>query len=410
MSELINNQRKRIDQLKNLILDLHNGVSVEETKQKLKELLGSIPYGDVVQAEEELINDGLDRDEVLKFCDLHTDALKGNIDLRFAKQVPEGHPVDTFIKENKEIQKVVDKLKHLFYECSKRNSEDDASDLLSKMNMMFNELMDVEKHYQRKENLLFPFLEKHQITGPPMVMWGKHDETREFLKSCFPLFANNEDATVEVVYGFIELLFAPAIKSIEEMIYKEEQILFPMCLDTLTEIEWYDIYTQSDEIGYCLYSPNVKWIPNFSIEEFYKGETTDKIKFENGTLNREEIEAVFNSIPLDLTFVDKDDKVKFFSHGTDRIFQRPKAVLGRQVQYCHPPSSVHIVNQILDDFKSGKQSSAKFWINFQGKYVHIAYYAVRNNKGEYLGTLEVTQDINEFKKVEGERRILQYDN
>jgi DUF438 domain-containing protein len=409
MSELINNQRNRIDQLKRLILDLHSGSSVEETKSKLKKLLGSVPYGDVVQAEEELIADGLDREEVLKFCDLHTEALKGNIDLALAKQIPEGHPVDTFIKENKEIQKVIDRIKNLFHEFQKGNKQGNASDLLSVINENFNALMDVEKHYLKKENLLFPFLEKHQITGPPIVMWGKHDEIREFLKSCFQLFANNDDAAAEVVNGFIELMFSPTLRAIEEMIFKEEQILFPMCMDTLTEIEWYDIYQQSDEIGYCLYSPDTKWEPTFSINEATKTDLSDKIKFENGTLNREELEAIFNSIPLDITFVDKDDKVKFFSHGTDRIFQRPKAVLGRQVQYCHPPSSVHIVNQIVEDFKSGRQNSAKFWINFQGKYVHIAYYAVRNNNGEYLGTLEVTHDINEYRNIDGERRILQYD-
>jgi DUF438 domain-containing protein len=409
MSELINNQRKRIDDLKSLILEMHKGRAVEETKLKLTELLGSIPYGDVVRAEEELIEEGLDREEILKFCDLHTDALKGNIDLSFAKQVPAGHPVDTFINENKEIQKIIDKIKQIFHRVPKINPTQNAQDLLTEIHENFNLLMDIDKHYLRKENLLFPFLEKHQITGPPMVMWGKHDETREFLKSCFALFNHDEEVTAEVLSGFIEFAFAPAIKSIEGMIYKEENILFPMCMDTLTEIEWFDIYLQSEEIGYCLYAPNQKWTPPFSVEAFHKKDSSDKIKFENGSLSQEELEGIFNNIPIDLTFVDKDDKVKFFSHGTDRIFQRPKAVLGRQVQYCHPPSSVHIVNQIVDDFKAGRQNSAKFWINFQNKFVYIAYYAIRSINGEYLGTLEVTHDINEYRKIEGERRILQYD-
>jgi len=409
MSELINNSRKRIDELKSLILEMHKGSSVEETKQKLINALGSVPYGEVVQAEEELINEGLDRDEVLKFCDLHTEALKGSIDNSFAKEVPEGHPVDIFFKENREIQKVTDQIRHLFYENSNRKPEEDSNDLLLKLHELFNSLMDVDKHYLRKENLLFPFMEKHGITGPPMVMWGKHDETRAFLKSCFPLFEQNEDASTEAVAGFIELMFEPTIKSIEEMIYKEEQILFPMCMDTLTEIEWYEIYLQSDEIGYCLFSPDRKWIPNLTPGDAKKIESSDKIRLENGTLSIDELDAMLNSLPIDITFVDKDDRVKFFSHGKDRIFQRPKAVLGRQVQYCHPPSSVHIVNQIVDDFKSGRQDSAKFWINLHGKFVHIAYYAVRNEKGEYLGTAEVTHDINEYKNLQGERRILQYD-
>ncbi|MGK9369108.1 DUF438 domain-containing protein [Melioribacter sp. Ez-97] len=409
MSELINNSRSRVEELKNLIREIHKGNSVEETKKKLIEKLGTVPYGEVVQAEEELIDEGMEREEILKFCDLHTEALKGNLRAEFSKPIPEYHPVDIFINENREIEKVIERIRRLFYEARKRDKSENAGDLLKALHEEFNLLMDIEKHYLKKENLLFPYMEKHEVTGPPMVMWGKHDEVRSFLKSCFPLFENEKEATAEVVTGFIDLMFEPTIKSIEEMIYKEENILFPMCVDLLNEIEWYEISSQFDEIGYCLYSPDGKWEPGFEINNA-KNAQNDKVKFENGSLSQEELEGILNTIPVDITFVDKDDKVKFFSHGGNRIFQRPKAVLGRQVQYCHPPSSVHIVNQILEDFKSGKQNSAKFWINFHGMYVHIAYYAVRNSKGEYLGTLEVTQDINEYKKLEGERRILQYDN
>ncbi|MGK9476924.1 DUF438 domain-containing protein [Melioribacter sp. OK-6-Me] len=409
MSELINNSKNRVEELKHLIREIHQGNSVEETKSKLVEKLGSVPYGEVVQAEEELIKEGMEREEILKFCDLHTEALKGNLQARFSKPIPQYHPIDIFMKENREVEKVIDRIRHLFYETRQRDKNENASDLLKALHEEFNLLMDIEKHYLKKENLLFPFLEKHEITGPPMVMWGKHDEVRTFLKSCFPLFENEHEATAEVVSGFIDLMLEPTVKAIEEMIYKEENILFPMCVDSLNDIEWYEIASQLDEIGYCLYSPEGVWKPEFEIDNIEEIKN-DKVKFENGSLSQEELEGILNTIPLDLTFVDKDDKVKFFSHGGNRIFQRPKAVLGRQVQYCHPPSSVHIVNKILDDFKSGKQNSAKFWINFHGQYVHIAYYAVRNSKGEYLGTLEVTQDINEYKKLEGERRILQYDN
>ena len=408
MSEVINNGRIRIDELKNLILDLHKGKTIDETRAKLKDALGTVPYDDVVRAEEELIKEGLDREEVLKFCDLHTEALKGNIDLSFAKKIPEGHPVDIFIKENNEIRSVTDNIKHIFYENSVRDPHFDSSDLLLKLHGEFNALMDIEKHYLRKENLLFPFMEKHNITGPPMVMWGKHDETRALLKSAFQLFDTKETTNAETVGGFIEFIFAPSLKAIEEMIYKEEKILFPMCMDTLMEDEWYQIYKQSDEIGYCLYSPEKSWLSQ-SAQELNKTSTDNTIKFENGYLKPEELEAVFNSLPLDITFVDKDDKVKFFSHGVDRIFHRPKAVLGRQVQYCHPPSSVHVVNQILDDFKSGKQDSAKFWINLHGKFVHISYFAVRDKDKNYLGTLELTHDISEYRNIEDERRILQYE-
>ncbi|MCX7876899.1 MAG: DUF438 domain-containing protein [Melioribacteraceae bacterium] len=409
MSELINNSRIRIDELKKLILDLHNGISVEETKKNLKNKMSEIPYGEIVQAEEELIAEGLEREEVLKFCDLHSEALKGHIDTSNAKKIPNGHPVDIFLKENRELEKVIDRVKNIFIEAKLKKDDELVDDILLKVRAEFNLLMDIEKHYLRKENLLFPFLEKYNITGPPMVMWGKHDETRSFLKSCFALFDEAKNVDLKSLIDFVEMLFNPTLKSIEEMIYKEEKILFPMCMDTLTEIDWFEILSQSEEIGYCLYFPDEKWKPEIVDTEKMVFESKGRIKLETGSFTNEELEAILNTLPVDITFVDKDDRVRYFSNGKKRIFNRPKAVLGRQVQFCHPPSSVHIVNQIVDDFKSGRQNSAKFWINLKGKLTHIAYYAVRNENGEYLGTIEVSQELDEYRNLAGERRILQYE-
>jgi uncharacterized protein len=404
MSEIINNSRERVNELKTLILDLHNGVSLEETRKKLSELMASVPYGEVVQAEEELINEGLPSEEVLKHCDLHSEALKGNIDLSGVKPVPPGHPVDTFRKENKALMEVTDKVKHLKFRIK------NGSSILMEIRSLFNQLTDIEKHYLRKENLLFSYLEKHEITGPPVVMWGKDNEIRTTLKYALDLLKEVKEASVEELEGYFDLAFLPAVKAIDEMIFKEENILFPMSLDALSEQEWFEIYSQSDEIGYCLISPSTEWKPEKShIAQQKKGATSDRIQLSTGSFTSEELEGIFGSIPYDLTFVDKEDNVRFFSHGENRIFQRNKAILGRKVQYCHPPQSVHIVEKILEDFKSGSQDSAKFWIPFNGMFVHIAYYAVRNSNGEYLGTLEVTQDLTPLQQVSGERRLLTYD-
>jgi hypothetical protein len=242
-----------------------------------------------------------------------------------------------------------------------------------------------------------------------MVMWGKHDEIRGFLKSSIQLLREEPDVTKEEVEGFWELMFHPAIKGIEDMFYKEEQILFPMCMDSLTEIDWYEIYSQSAEIGYCIYVPEIEWKPNVTIEEDTNSKNDRKIQLSSGSFTVEELESMLNSIPQDMTFVDKDDKVRYFSQGKERIFERSKAILGREVQYCHPPSSVHIVNQIVNDFKSGAQDEAEFWINMGGKLIHIAYYAVRNKENEYLGTVEVSQDITKINSLEGEQRLLTYE-
>ncbi|MCP2598365.1 PAS domain-containing protein, partial [Candidatus Aminicenantes bacterium AC-335-L06] len=140
--------------------------------------------------------------------------------------------------------------------------------------------------------------------------------------------------------------------------------------------------------------------------EITSEEKENLIKFETGSLSREEIEGIFNTLPIDITFVDKEDTVRYFSQSKERIFTRTKAVIGRKVQQCHPQKSIHIVNQILEDFKKGKREVAEFWINFQGRLIYIRYFPVRNEKGEYLGCLEVTQDISDIKKIEGEKRLL----
>ncbi|HOJ19015.1 MAG: DUF438 domain-containing protein [Ignavibacteriales bacterium] len=409
MSEIINNSQKRRDELKKLILDLHNGISVDETKKKLTEMLGSVPYGEVVQAEQELISEGLPEEEILKFCDIHSEALKGKIDLSHAKTTPEGHPVDTFKLENRAVETVLQSVRKIFLKIYGLDKDTPANSVLMELREEFNKLADLEKHYVRKENLLFPYLEKAGITGPPAVMWGKHDEIREYLKSSLQLVRTEEAITVETLTDFVQMMFEPTVTAIHEMIYKEENILFPMCMDTLTEIEWYEIYRQSDSIGYTLAAPAVEWKPEIAPGKEPEPINPERIQLSSGSFSKDQLEAIFASIPLDITFVDHEDKVAYFSHGKERIFERSKAILGRQVQYCHPPSSVHIVEKIINDFKSGAQDSAKFWISYKGMYVHIAYYAVRNEKGEYLGTLELTQDINEYKKVEGERRLLTYD-
>ncbi len=133
------------------------------------------------------------------------------------------------------------------------------------------------------------------------------------------------------------------------------------------------------------------------------------VKFETGSLSEEEIEAVFDSLPVDITFVDRDDAVKYFSKAKGRIFARTKAVLGREVQKCHPQKSVHVVNKIVESFKAGKRDVAEFWINMNGRLIHIRYFAVRDKNGEYLGTMEVTQDITDIKRIEGEKRLLDWE-
>jgi len=410
MSELINNSSERVQKLKQLLLRLHKNENVEEAKSELEILLGQVPYGEVVQAEQELINEGLPPQEIQKYCDLHSKALQDSIDLTYMKEVPKGHPVHTLRMENRAVESEINKLKDLFIKCKFSRESVDVRGIINQMKGIFNTLMDLEKHYMKKENIIFSILEKYSITGPSTVMWGKDDEVRQFLKSTINVLSEKEEIDIEALQGIIDLMVSPTVDAIQEMIIKEEKILFPMCLDKFTDMDWYDVYRQSDDAGHCIYVPDTEWKPEgIEIKDEEKNIASGRVKLSTGSFSSDELEALLSSVPFDITFVDKDDTVKFFSHGKQRIFERSKAIIGRQVQYCHPPSSVHIVDKILNDFKSGKEDSAKFWINFNGMFVHIAYYAIRNNKGEYLGTAEITQDIAELKNTEGERRLLTYD-
>lgn len=408
MSELINNSFSRKAKLKELLLKIHDGHSQDAVRNELLLTLNEIPYGEVVEVEQELIAEGLPEDEILDLCDAHSAVLEGRVDLSALKPVPDGHPVDVFRRENEEIRKLTNQIFNLI------DSTLTVPTILISANILqlrgfYNNLFDVDKHYQRKEYLLFPFLEKAEITGPPKVMWGKHDEIREQIKGCIEVLQTTEMETA-TFSAVAEMVLLPTIRAVVDMIGKEEEIMLPMSLDTLSEGDWYEVSKQSLEIGYCLYDPQIDWRPAGVAEQSVNDlqQNGSRVQLPSGNFSAEELLAILNTLPLDITFVDKDDKVKYFSQGAERIFQRNRAILNRDVRLCHPPASAHIVDKIIDDFKTGRQNSAPFWINMGDKMIHIEYFALRSEKGEYLGTLEVSHNIKPYRELEGEQRILSY--
>lgn len=410
MSEVINNREYRQKVLKELIMELHNGKGVEEVKERFGKLIEGVSATEISEMEQALIREGMPLSEVQRLCDVHAAVFKGSIEEIHKNDTvskPEdapGHPIHTFKRENREIEKLIDEKISTDLDNFKK---EDTKDNINKLNEDFNLLMDIDKHYLRKENLVFPYLEKYGITAPPKVMWGVDDEIRDAVKEVkFKLQDYNKDK---------ENLIAKAketLDRIKEMIFKEENILFPMCIDTLTEDEWVKIMEESDEIGYCLTEPAGKWKPYRNSLAKEKNETVAEsseqgyIRMPTGFLSVEELTNMLNVLPFDITFIDKDDNVKYFSQSSERIFPRTKAVIGRSVQNCHPPASVHVVEIMLQDFKAGKKDHEDFWIKMGPMYVYIRYFAVRNEEGEYLGTLEVTQNIKPIQEIEGEKRLL----
>jgi DUF438 domain-containing protein len=270
---------------------------------------------------------------------------------------------------------------------------------------ILTKLKGIDVHYTRKEQLLFPFLEKYGFYGPSKVMWGKDNEIRDMLKDAI---SKIDEASVE---GYTDKYLKPLVEEVEGMIFKEENILFPTSLEKLKVDDWAEILRGSDEVGYAyIEKPGetsllVQELKRAVVEEpEIKAEGI--ISLPSGEIKVSELVHMLNALPVDITFVDKDDVVKYYSETRDRIFVRTRAIIGRKVQNCHPPQSVHVVEKILRSFKENKRDSVDFWINFKGKLVYIRYLAVRDKDGSYLGTLEVTQDITQIKKLEGEKRLL----
>jgi len=409
MSELIDNDtRRRKDLLKHLILQLHGGVAPAQVQKSLVRMLGQVPYGLVVEVEQELMADGLPAEEVTRLCHLHGAALEGAITLSAAPGAPPGHPVHTFRQENAALAAELAGLDAAAAALAELGPTEPPGETYFSVRARANALTDVEKHYLRKEHLLFPYLEAHGITGPPKVMWGKHDETRALLRGALEALAA-APATAAEARAVVELTLRPAAQAIRDMIDREENILLPMSLDTLGELEWWEIARQSAEIGFCLVDPVDGWRPaSAPAAEVAADQPGDRVRLPTGSFSTRELESFLNALPLDATFVDAEDRVRYFTHGGERVFARSRAVLGRKVQHCHPPSSVDTVDRILQGFRSGRQDQAAFWIELHGRFLHIEYRALRDATGAYLGCLEVTQDLTAKRALTGEQRLLSW--
>lgn len=391
MSEIINNRQEK---LKELILKLHDGANLEAVKAEFKEHFESVSTAEISSMERSLVDEGMAPTEIQRLCDVHASLFEGSIEQIHHTSKPEhtpGHPVYTFRLENIKIKKLIER------EILPLLETDFARE---KLFALIGRLLEIDKHYARKENVVFPYMEKHGITAPPKVMWGVDDEIRNDLKG---LLRHSQNWTDEELITNVN----SATKKVIDMISKEENILFPMILDTFSEAEWATIFAQSKEFETSWVVNPPAYLPQLVIEE--KEESiiqSGSVPLTAGALTFEETNAIFNTVPFDMTFVGADDKVKFFTQGKERVFSRPLSVIGREVKNCHPPQSVHIVEKIVEDLRSGKKDHEDFWINFKGMFVHIRYYAVRNEKGEYLGTLEVTQDIAPIRALDGEKRLM----
>jgi hypothetical protein len=446
VSKFVGNPEDRKKALKDLIKRLHEGADPQEMKSRFEEIVGKTSAEELARIEEEMIKEGMAREEVHRLCDVHLAVFKEALE-KDKSIAPPGHPVHILMKEHALLLEYAAHLRDLtggaptkslatvcgcaacsaFEAGSQSKPAAGAAPGPSPQDKAMEQLRHIvthlkasENHYVREENVLFPYLEKHGVTEPPAMMWMEHDKIRGIEKQLFGALDAGVTLATTQGQGQLKDIAIGLLETLSSHFYKENNILFPTAMKVITNQEWPEARRQFDDIGYCCFTPEAAVVPiggagaaaaataagPEATTPAARSIVEDAIQLETGNVPREALEALLNTIPVELTFVDAEDTVRFYSVPKEPIFPRTKAIIGRKVQLCHPQSSVHLVNQLVADMKSGKRDVAEFWMQRGESTVHIRYFAVRDKAGKYVGCLEVTQDVTAIKKLSGEKRLM----
>jgi DUF438 domain-containing protein len=396
--------------IKEAIRQLQYGVPPEQVKEKFRHVLEGTDSLEIAKIEQELANEGMKREEMRKLCDVHMAIFKENLEKQQLNLQP-SQPISILMEEHKIMLKMAEQLMSIANKVLKVNDMLYITDEIHQVEHLAEDFKDSEKHYLREENVLFPHLEKHGITEPPAVMWMEHNEIRDLKKKLNTIIQDLNEASY---LSFKDQLWEIAKvmgNLLPNHFYKENNVLFPAAMSVVTEQEWVEIRQEFDEIGYCCFTPP-ELIPIEPPAETVQAQIQAPegiLQFETGSLTKEQLGGLINSLPVDITFIDAEDTVRYFNKPEKRFFVRTKAVIGRKVQMCHPQKSLDVVTTILDSFKTGKKDVAEFWIKLNNHLVYIRFFAVRDKDGKYLGTMEVVQDITKIKSIGGERRLLDWE-
>ncbi len=417
MSEYMTNDAERAQRagrLRTIIDKLAAGASPAAVKKEFHDLIRGADAVEVAALEQSLIEGGMPVSEVQRLCEVHADVFKAGLERGEKPERMPGHPVHSYLAENAEARK---RARTLWLASVAGSLEAIRSATL--------DLKPIIVHFERKENQLFPFLEKAGFTGPSKVMWGKHDEIRVSFKE---------------LEGAIGHADAPSARkrarglarSVRMMIFMEEKILFPNALKRLTDADWATVRHGEDAIGFAWVKPGAQWDPalvggaatggpagtaggyaNFNAAIAAAGAklaigAADVIPLSVGGLPLGFLDRILKNLPVDISFVDADDRVMYYSDSPHRVFPRSPGIIGRSVQNCHPPKSVDVVMKILEAFRRKEKDKAEFWIQMGGRFIVISYKPVYDDAGTYLGTLEMSWDATDIRGLEGQRRLLDW--
>lgn len=413
MSEFINNNAARIDSLFRFCLDLIKGKNGKELIETHQEAIDHLCPNDIIQVVHKLVEEDLDMGDLKIGINKSLNVFHNAIISHEKPVLDSNHFLGILMQENRELEKRLGEIKPLVKSFNKAESEDDLKKDLGEIHSRIEEFAEFEKHYSRKENIFFPYFEnqypEYKCLG---VMWSIHDDIRSLRKELLQALAT-EQMDLKLINKLIGDLFFFKYT----IIFREEYLLYPVALNAVSSDLWDEMNQQSLEVGFSFIDPPVfthdqksKKSKSFSFE----GKELDVkqlgntlLNFDTGLMTLDQAMMLLNHLPVDITMIDENDRVRFFSNPKDRFFTRSKAIIGRTVQNCHPPESVHIVDELLKAFKSGAKDSELFWIQMQGRFILIQYFALRDDAGNYKGCIEVSQDLTDLKNLEGEKRLME---
>lgn len=430
-----------IEILKEILLELHNGASADTVQKRFNEHFSGVSALEISMMEHELMSTdtGITFEDIMSLCNVHANLFKGAIQtVEVADADQEGHPVYTFKQENLALRAAMLRIRRLLDNMSKPENQGFLGELQKGLNHQLSLLGQFEHHYTRKEELFFPIMERYGHDAPPKVMWGVDDDIRDLFAKVLKQVAAFPTVTIEQV----KQCFETFASEFEAMIFKEESILLMILLETFNQDDWLAIAESSDDYGYAIIKPTQKWVPKresfmesvsesstsnqetlsqTSVIETAVGSVTITVTpnkdvsypsnrqtqqpFGNGYLSVEQADLILNHLPMEITFVNKEDIFQYYNDHTasdDMIFKRNKSQIGRHVERCHPPRVLEKVKQIIALLKSGQRDKVTMWFKSEKKeqFVHVTYAAVRNHQGEFEGVLEYVQEIQDFRAID----------
>lgn len=408
MSEYINNNQIRKEKL----FALAFAIMIEDSDRKMIdeywEFIQEVRPYDVLFIVDKLMKTGQDIGQIkkttAKIINLFYEPLQ---ELEKINKTPKSPFLQLLEKENRNVESIINGLKEQVKNLSRKSKKgEDYSSIKKELLQIIIDLKEYEKHYLKKENILFPYIEKqYEDYRCVSVMWSMHDDYRESLRE-LELMLSSAEMNLKDFHSEIGRLFF----AVKPTIFREEYILFPVAMDLIPSNQWEELLEEASEIGFSFFKADQSLFKKKEIEKTKtaKGEN-GSLDLETGMLSVEQIVLLFNHLPVDITYVDENDRVQFFSQPKDRFFTRSKSIIGRTVQNCHPHESVYMVEKIVDAFRKGEKDDASFWIQMKGKFILIKYFAIRDKDGIFRGTLEVSQDITDIRKLDGERRLLDWE-